>query len=382
VDFHLNEDQIMLRDMVHALAENEFKPKAAKWDEEETFPWENLQTLSQLNLLGATIPEKFGGAGAGIFEYVLIIEQIARVCANTAVIVLGANSVGGRILNFGTEEQHERYLPPIARGEKIGASGVTEPDAGSDVGSNKTIAHQDGDRFIINGRKVFITRGAVAEVFVITLKVVENGKEPRPGYMIVERGTQGFTIGKIEKTLGLRGNPSTELIFEDCAVPKGNLLKAAELKDVLMGLNIARCGNGTVSLGIAQGAFEEAQKYCQQRIQRGKPLMAFQGIRWMMADMLIKIHASRLLLYRAAVNAAKGFPDALEASVAKTFSNEMALDVTNMALQIHGGYGYSREFPLERMMRDARAFLIAGGTVQIQRNIIASQLFKRKPGEI
>jgi len=378
MDFQLTEEQIMLKKMVHDLAEKEFRPNAAKWDEEEKFPWENLRSLARQNLLGVTIPEEYGGGGAGIMEYALIIEEIARVCANTAVIVLGANSVGGRILHFGTEEQREKYLPAIAKGERIGVSAITEPDAGSDVRSIKTIARQNGDHFVINGRKIFITRGAVGEIFVVTLKVAKEGQEPKPGFMIVEKGNPGFTIGKVEKTLGLRGNPSTELMFDDCVVPGQNLLKEGELRNVLTGLNIARCGNATVSLGIAQGAFEEALKYSQQRVQFGRELARLQGIQWMLADMFIKIEAARLLIYRAAVNAAKGYPSALEASVAKTFSNEMALEVANMAIQIHGGYGYSREFPVERMMRDARGFLIAGGTVQIQRNIIASRLVKTK----
>lgn len=378
MDFHLTEEQTMLKKMARDLAEKEFRPKAATWDENETFPWDNLRLLAQQHLLGITIPVEYGGGGEGIFEYVLIIEEIARVCANTAVIVLGANSVGGRILHFGSEEQRRKYLPSIASGERIGVSAVTEPDAGSDVKSIKTMARESGSGFIINGRKCFITRGAVGEIFVVTLKVAEEGKEPRAGFIIVERGTPGFTIGKVEKTLGLRGNPSTELIFDDCKVPRENLLKTGELKNVLMGLNIARCGNATVSLGIAQGAFEEALRYSQQRTQFGRELSRFQGLRWMLADMLIKIEAARLLIYRAAVNAAKGFPAPLEASIAKTFSNEMALEVTNLALQIHGGYGYSREFPVERMMRDARGFLIAGGTVQIQRNIIASRLMDPK----
>ncbi len=380
MDFQLTDKQTMLRKLAYDLAEKAFRPEAARWDEEESFPWDNIRILAQHDLLGVAIPERYGGAGAGILEYILIIEQIARVCANTAVLVLGANSVGGRILNFGTDEQRERYLPPLARGEKIGASAVTEPDAGSDVKSGRTIARPNGEHFVINGRKCFITRGAVAEIFVVTLKVAENGMEPRPGFIIVERGAPGFSIGKVEKTLGLRGNPSTELMFDDCVVPKENLLRKGELKNVLMGLNLARCGNATVSLGLAQGAFEEALKYTRQREQFGKTLSRFQGIQWMLADMLIKIKAARLLIYSAAVNAAKGFPKALDASVAKTVSNEMALEVTNMALQIHGGYGYSREFPLERMMRDARAFSIAGGTVQIQRNIIASQLLKLTAG--
>lgn len=380
MDFQLDEEQIMLKKMVHDLAEKEFKPKAAKWDEQETFPWENVKKLAQQNLLGVTIPVQYGGGGAGIFEYVLIIEEIARVCANTAVIVLGANSVGGRICHFAEEEHRQKYLPPIAKGEKIGCSAITEPDAGSDVKSIKTTARRDGDQYVISGRKCFITRGAVAEIFVVTLKVAEPGKEPKAGYMIVEKGTPGFSIGKVEKTLGLRGNPSTELLFDDCIVPAQNLLKEGEQRKVLMGLNIARCGNATVSLGLAQGAFDEALRYSQQRIQFGRELSRLQGIRWMLADMLIKIEAARLLIYRAAMNAGKGFPLALEASVCKAFSNEMALDVTNMALQIHGGYGYSREFPLERMMRDARGFLIAGGTVQIQRNIIMSQLLKQQRG--
>ncbi len=382
MDFQLNDEQIMLEKMVHNLAEKEFKPKAKIWDEQETFPWENVKILAQQDLLGVTIPAQYDGAGAGIFEYVLIIEQIARVCANTAVIVLGVNSVGGRILHFGEEEHRQKYLPALVKGEKIGASAITEPDAGSDVKSNKTTARRDGDHYVINGRKCFITRGAVADIFVVTLKVADPGKEPKAGFMIVEKGTPGFSIGKVEKTLGLRANPSTELIFEDCIVPASNLMKDGEQKKVLMGLNIARCGNAAVSLGIAQGAFEEALKYSMQRVVFGRPLSQMQGIRWMLADMLIKIEAARLLIYRAAMNAGKGFPKALEASIAKTFSNEMALEVTNMALQIHGGYGYSREFPLERMVRDARGFTIAGGTVQIQRNIIMSQLLKLKTGEV
>jgi butyryl-CoA dehydrogenase len=375
MDFQFTEEQKMLKKTMRAFAEGQLKPKAAEWDEKEEVPWESIKKAAAQQLFGIIIPTEYGGAGGGIIEIIISLEEIARVCVNTAAYIFSAAGVSQRINYFGSEAQKKKYLPLIASGQKLACHAMTEPEAGSDERNISTTAKLVNDHYVVNGTKCFISRGSVSDIFLLYLKFMETGKH---GYLIVERGMPGFFIGKVEKTIGFRGNPSTELIFNDCKVPKENILEKSDAKGALMALNLSRCCNPAMCLGIAQGAFEAALNYSKVRQQFGREICEFQGIQWMLADMYIKLEAARLLIYRAAVNAAKGYPSALEASIAKTYANEAAFEVVNMALQIHGGYGLSRDFPLERMLRDVRGFSIAGGTTQIQRIIIASQLLERK----
>ena len=371
MDFQFTEEQKMLKKTMRAFAEGQLKPKAAEWDEKEEVPWESIKKAAAQQLFGIIIPTEYGGAGGGIIEIIISLEEIARVCVNTAAYIFSAAGVSQRINYFGSEAQKKKYLPLIASGQKLACHAMTEPEAGSDEGNISTTAKLVNDHYVVNGTKCFISRGSVSDIFLLYLKFLETGKH---GYLIVERGMPGLFIGKVEKTIGFRGNPSTELIFNDCKVPKENILEKSDAKGALMALNLSRCCNPAMCLGIAQGAFEAALNYSKVRQQFGREICEFQGIQWMLADMYIKLEAARLLIYRAAVNAAKGYPSALEASIAKTYANEAAFEVVNIALQIHGGYGLSRDFPLERMLRDVRGFSIAGGTTQIQRIIIASQL--------
>jgi len=383
MEFTLNEEQKMLKNMVHKLAEETFRPLARRWDENEEPPLPNLKVLADNGLAGITIPQKYGGSGGTVFDAVLAVEEIARVCTVTSAMVLG-NCVNSEIIiKYGTEDQQGKYLPPIAKGETLIAWGMTEPEAGSAATDLRTRAELRDGHYFLNGTKIFITRSSVSNFFVIFARIGnEPGAKPISSF-IVERGTPGFTIGKVEKLMGLKGGGSCELIFEDCKVPKGNLITPPGMFGKLMrGLNIARVLNPVFCLGIAEEALELAKKYSQERVQFGKELCEFQGIQWMLADMAVKVEAMRLLIYRAAASVDSGSPDGpLHAALAKTYANEAAFEVANAALQIHGGYGYSREFPLERMVRDVRAFQIGGGSTQILRNLIASLILKRRFGQ-
>lgn len=374
MNFKTEPEHELLRKTVREMAKKHFLPKASYWDEHEEPPLENIPIAAQNQLLGAAIPEEYGGAGLGIVELIIIIEEVARVCANTAAYIFSANAVAQRILMFGSEEQKKKYLPDIASGNRLACHAMTEAEAGSDAANIKTTAVLDEEQgvYVMNGTKCFISRGAVSDIFLINARFSDHGN--KRGMIIVERGTPGFIIGRVEPTMGFRGNPSTELILDNCRVPKENFMEKGDSKASLLSLNLSRCCNAAICLGIAEGAFEEAISYMGQREVFGRLLKEYQGLQWMVADMHIKIEAARLLIYKATFNAADGYPSALEASVAKTFSNEMAQEVTNLALQIHGSYGYSREFPLERRVRDCRGFPVAGGTTQIQRSIIASKL--------
>jgi len=380
MEFELNEEQKMLKQMAHRLANEVFKPLAARWDEKEEPPFPNLKILAENGLAGITIPEKYGGGGGTVFDAVLVVEEIARVCTVTSAMVLGNCTNSEIFVSYGTEAQREKFLPPITKGETLIAWGMTEPNAGSAATELKTRAEEKDGYYVLNGTKIFITRASVSNIFIVFARI---GNEPGAKGIcsfVVERGTPGFIIGKAEKLMGLRGGGSCELIFEDCKVPKENLITPPGMFGKLMGgLNIARVLNPTFCLGIAEEALELSKKYSQERAQFGKELCEFQGIQWILADMAVKVEAMRLLIYRAAHSISAKSPDGpLHAAIAKTYANEAAFEVANSAIQIHGGYGYSREFPLERMLRDVRAFSIGGGTTQILRNTIASLILKRR----
>jgi alkylation response protein AidB-like acyl-CoA dehydrogenase len=380
MDFELTDEQRMLKETAHRLAQGVFKPLAARWDENSEPPLPNLRVLAENGFTGITIPEEYGGGGGTVFDAVLAMEEIARVCPVTAGMILGNCANSEIIMLFGTEEQKRRYLPPIAKGEKLIAWGMTEPDAGSAATEMKTRAVLRDGHYTLNGNKIFITRASVAKLFIVFARMGESPGAKGICSYVLDRDTPGFAIGKAEKTMGFKGAGSCELILDDCQVPKENLLTPpGSFGKVMRGLNIARVLNPTFCLGIAQGAFDLAKEYSKVRRQFGKELCAFQGIQWMLADMAVKVDAMRLLIYRAAITVGSGSPEGpLHAAIAKTYANEASFDVANAALQIHGAYGYSQEFPLERMVRDVRAFQIAGGSTQILRNLIASLILKRR----
>lgn len=372
------------RKTIRRLAENEFQDKAAYWDEHEQFPQENKDLLARLGYLGLMIPEKYGGAGAPLIQGVIMLEELARVCFNTALVCqLYLNGPSRAIAVLGTEEQKERFLPGVARGEYFFSIAISEPDAGSATTDLKTTAVEDGDAYILNGTKSFITGGHLCTHALVFARFGDSKGAKGIGALIVERGMKGFEVGKPERKMGGRGVAETELYFENCRVPKENVLVYGDpnsnegFKKLMTSFGPERCGNAAMCVGLAQGAFEHALNYSRQRHQFGRPIMEFQGIQWKIADMATQIHAARLMVYQAAASGADGFPDPLKTAMAKLYANEMAQRVTNEALQIHGHYGYTREFPLERMVRDARGFSLGGGTTEILRNTIAAQVYGR-----
>ena len=381
MEFQLNEEQKMLKKMVHELAEKEFRPKVAEWEAEaEHMPREYFKKLADLGLLGLPIPVEYEGQGRTAFEGILAIEELARVSIQPAMPVFESSVGPVRVIEqFGTEEQKRKYVPPVCRGESWIAVGMTEPEAGSALTDLSTRAVLDGDNYVVNGMKRFISGGGEAEVYVVYVRLSEQKGAKGIGGLIIEKGTPGFSFGKQEQFMGFRGAPSCDLIFEDCRVPKENLVvKEGDFRKLMTAFDLERCGNATMCLGIAQGALEEAMAYSQQRKQWGKEICEFQAIQSMLADMALRVEASRLLIYRATVNAAAGLPVPLEANLAKCFANQMVREVTGLALQVHGGYGYSKDYPIERMLRDGWGWGVAGGTIEIQKITIASQLLNRR----
>lgn len=378
MDFKLTEEQELLVDMVKKIADKEFKPKAAIWDQEEKFPWDNIKLLAETGLLGMSIPEEYGGSGGGVMNVVLTLENIARVCLSTAGAIALHNGVCSRsISHYGSEELKKKFLPRMASGEILAAYAQTEPDAGSDIGRIRTKAKDAGDKYILNGTKCFISNAEEAGIFVAVVRYGNTKGLEGLGSIVVEKGTPGLEIGKKEHKMGFRGTSLSHVIFEDCAVPKENkLVGEGQFKDMLKAFNAERCGNAALSVGIAQGALEEALRYAKERSQFGRPISEFQGIQWMLAEMAMKVEAARLLLYKAATNAEEGLPSRLETSIAKAYANEIAFEVANAAVSIHGGYGYLKEYPVERMLRDSKFPAVGGGTIQIQKNSIAHELLK------
>ncbi len=386
--FDLTETQRELKEQARRLARAEIAPGAAETDRSEEYPWTNVETLTRNGYMGMTVPESLGGLGLTCLDAVLVIEEMAKVCGVTARIVVEANMGAiGAILAFGSDEQKKLAAGLVLGGDKP-AICITEPGAGSAATEMTTRADKKGDRYVINGAKHWITGGGVSRLHLIFARVFEDGAEQGiAGFMVVrdpQTGTPpGLIIGRREPAMGLRGIPETEILFEDLEVPETMILIPPEgLKRGFAGLmnayNGQRVGAATVSLGIAQGAYELALKYAGEREQFGRPIAEFQGLQWMLADMDTQLAAARLLVHRAATGRGMGFPDVLEAARAKVFTSEMAIRVTNDALQVFGAAGYSRNLPLERMVRDARMFTIGGGTVQILRTVIASRILGRK----
>ncbi len=374
MNFGLTREQELVRQMVREFAVNEVKPIAAEIDETERFPMENVKKMAELKMMGIPFPKELGGAGGDVLSYIIAVEELSKACATTGVIVSCHTSLcASLIYENGTPEQKEKYLVPLAKGEKIGAFGLTEPGAGTDAAGQQTTAILDRDNYILNGSKIFITNGGVADTFVV-FAMTDKSKGTRGiSAFIVEKGFKGFSIGKREEKLGIRASSTTELIFENCIVPKENLIgkEGKGFGIAMKTLDGGRIGIAAQALGIAEGAYEEAVKYMKERKQFGKPLSAFQGLQWMIAEMETKIEAAKLLVYKAAWLKQNKLPYSVNAAKAKLFAAEVAMDVTTKAVQIHGGYGYTKEYPVERMMRDAKITEIYEGTSEVQKMVIA-----------
>lgn len=377
MDFSLTEEQKMLRAMVRDFAEKELEPVAAQIDEEARFPAEQIEKMVELGLTGISFPEEYGGGGGGKMEEIIVAEELSRVCASVATILLASTSLAGYPLyKFGTEEQRQRFVVPVAKGEKLACFALTESGAGSDVAALETTARREGGGYILNGTKIFITNGAEADIALVFATVDKAlGYRGITGF-IVEKGTPGFSVGKLEHKMGIRASSTTELIFEDCFVPEANRLGDEEkgFRLALESIDASRTDIAAQGVGIAQGAFDKGLAYAKERQQFGQPLANFQAIQWFLADMATQIDAARLLTYRAAYLQDEGLSFIKEAAMAKVYAAEAAMFVTTKALQIHGGYGYIKGYPMERYFRDARILEIYEGTSEMQRMTIARQL--------
>ncbi|MBB5355467.1 MULTISPECIES: acyl-CoA dehydrogenase [Anoxybacillus] len=379
MNFQLSEEHEMIRKMVRDFAKNEVAPTAAERDEEERFDRDIFNKMAELGLTGIPWPEEYGGIGSDYLAYVIAVEELSKVCASTGVTLSAHISLASwPIYKFGTEQQKQTYLRALATGEKLGAYGLSEPGAGSDVSAMKTRAVKDGDHYVLNGSKVWITNGGEADIYVVFAVTDPEKKHRGISAFIVEKGTPGFSIGKKEKKLGIRSSPTTELIFEDCRIPKENLLgeEGEGFKIAMMTLDGGRNGIAAQAVGIAQGALDAAVEYAKGRIQFGKPIAEQQGIAFKLADMATAIEAARLLTYQAAWLESNGLPYGKESAMAKLFAGDTAMKVTVEAVQIFGGYGYTKDYPVERFMRDAKITQIYEGTQEIQRIVISRMLTK------
>jgi len=377
MSYQLNEEQRMIRAMVRDLAREVMLPTAAERDTSKEFPAENIKKMGDLGLMGMSIPPEYNGAGVDTISYSLALQEIGYACASTAVIMSVHNSVScGPIYRFGSDFLKEKYLKPLAAGQFLGCFALTEPGAGSDPASQKSTAKRDGDSYILNGTKAFVTSGKNADVVVATAYTDRSKRHRGISAFVLEKGLPGFIVGPEEDKMGQRASDTTSLIFEDCRVPAENLL--GEEGDgfiiAMTALDEGRIGIASMSVGIGQACLDAAIGYAKEREQFGRPISKFQGIRWMIADMAVQIEASRLLTFNAAAMKDRGERFTAEASMAKLFASEMANKVAYQALQIHGGYGYSKEYPVERYYRDARVTTIYEGTSEVQRIVIANNI--------
>jgi alkylation response protein AidB-like acyl-CoA dehydrogenase len=381
MDFKLTEEQQLLTQTIREMGEKEgFKELAAEVDKTGEFPWQLLPRYAEMDLLGMTLSPDYGGQGQSALTAVLAIEELAKFSPMIAGPVFESNVGPVRVVDmFGTDEQKKKLVTGVCKGELSVSVCMTEPEAGCDLTSLATNVVEDGDGYLLNGRKIFITGGGEASHYLVYTRYGDILGYKGIGAVIVEKGMPGFSFGPQEELMGLRGMPSCDLIFEDVRIPPENVvLRAGEFKNLMLTFDIERCGNAAMCLGVAGGALEEARTYATQRQAFGRPICEFQDIQFKIADMAMKLDAARLLVYRAASGAGGGLPSIYEASMAKCFANEMVIDVTNAAALVFGGYGYSRAFPVERMVRDARAWCVAGGTTQMLRTTLASVLFGRR----
>lgn len=377
MNFELTKEQEMLRKMVREFAETEIRPIAADYDETQEFPWETVKKMGKLNLLGLIFPKEYGGADVGYIGYAIAVEEVSRVCGAHGITVAAHNSLcSNHIFIAGTEEQKQRFLTPLAKGEKIGAWGLTEPGAGSDAGATQTTAVLDGDEWILNGSKIFITHGSVGDIAVV-IAATDKAKAHRGiSSFIVEKGTPGFSSGTKENKLGLRASDTAEMVFEDCRIPKKNLLGQINkaFYDTMEVLDGGRISIGAMALGLAQGALDESIKYAKEREQFGKKIAKFQAIQWMIANMASEVEAARMLVYYAGWLKDKGMKVTKLSAMAKMYASEVGMRAATKAIQIHGGYGYTKDYPVERIFRDVKLTEIGEGTSEIQRLVIARQL--------
>ncbi|EOR28061.1 acyl-CoA dehydrogenase, short-chain specific [Clostridium sartagoforme AAU1] len=379
MNFQLTREQELVRQMVREFAVNEVKPIAAEIDETERFPMENVEKMAKVGMLGIPFSKEYGGAGGDTLSYILAVEELSKVCGTTGVILSAHTSLCASLIDqFGNKDQKERYLSDLATGKKLGAFGLTEPGAGTDAAGQQTVAVLDGDHYILNGSKIFITNGGVAETFIIFAMTDKSKGTKGISAFIVEKAFEGFSIGKKEDKLGIRASSTTELVMSNCRVPKENLIgqEGKGFGIAMKTLDGGRIGIAAQALGIAEGAFEEAVNYMKERKQFGRPLAAFQGLQWMIAEMDTKIEAARHLVYKAAFLKDAKLPYSVDAARAKLYAAEVAMDVTTKAVQIFGGYGYTKEYPVERMMRDAKITEIYEGTSEVQKMVISGNALR------
>ena len=376
MSFQLSSEQEMIRLMARDFARNELEPNAHKWDQKEIFPLEAVKKLGALGLFGMMVPQEYGGAGAGAVSYSLALQEIAYSCASTAVTMSVTNLSCEPLLKFGNDEQKEKYLKPLAEGRFLGAFAITEPAAGSDPGSMTTRAEDKGDYYLVNGSKIFITNGGFADVIILIVRTGQEKSNRSLSGFLLEKGAPGFTIGRAEDKMGLRASNTVELLFEDCRIPKKNLLgkEGVGFKIAMVALDSGRIGIASQSLGIARACLDEAIQYAKNRRQFGRSINSFQAIQWMIADSATEIEAAHRLTLHAADLKDQGLPFTKEASMAKLFSSEMANRVAYKTLQIHGGYGYMKEYKIERLYRDARVTSIYEGTSEVQRIVVAREV--------
>jgi butyryl-CoA dehydrogenase len=379
MNFGLTEDHVMMRKMVRDFAEKECAPGAEHRDETEEFSVDIWKKAGELGLAGITFPEEYGGVGADYISYAIAVEELSRVDASVGVTISAHSSLcANPIYKFGTEEQKKKYLTPLATGEKLGAFGLTEPMAGSDASGTRTTAVRQGDEYILNGSKIFITNAYYADTYVVTAQMDKSKGNRGIAAFIVEKGMPGFSFGKKEKKMGIRSSATYELVFEDVHLPAANLLgeEGQGFKIAMQTLDFGRIGIASQALGIAQGAYEQCMKYTKERVQFGKSISEFQNTQFKLADMATQIEAARCLVYRACSMADAHVSVSKASAMAKLFASEAAMAISTMGVQLHGGYGYTREYPAERMMRDAKITEIYEGTNEIQRVVIASHILK------
>lgn len=379
MDFMLTEQQQMMKKLFAEFAEKDVKPLAAEVDEDERFPRENVETMKACKMLGIPYPREYDGAGADYLSYILAVEELSKKCGTTGVVLSAHTSLGTwPIFAFGTEEQKQKYLPDLCTGEKLAAFGLTEPNAGTDAAGQQTTAVKDGEDYILNGTKIFITNAGEADVYIIFAMTDKTKGNHGISAFIVEKGMPGFTVGQHEKKLGIRGSATSELIFNNVRLSKDHLLgqEGKGFKIAMMTLDGGRIGIAAQALGIAQGAIDEVVPYVKSRKQFGRAISKFQNTQFQLADMQTKVDAARWLVYDAACKKQEGKPYSVEAAKAKLFASEVAMEVTTKAIQLMGGYGYTRDYPVERMFRDAKITEIYEGTSEVQRMVIAGAMLK------
>jgi butyryl-CoA dehydrogenase len=379
MNYFLTEEQRMIRDLCRKIADEKIRPVAARYDEEQAFPWDIVKVMADADLFGIFVPEEYGGLGGGVLELCIAVEELSRVCGGIA-LALAASALGAfPIILFGSEEQKKKYLPDLASGKKLAAFALTEPNAGSDAAAIQTTATRDGDSYVLNGTKQWITNAGEAETYTL-IAVTDRSKGTRGATaFLLEKGMPGFDFGKKENKLGIRASATREIVLQDCRVPKENVLGQGGLGFLIAmkTFDQSRPGVAAQAVGIAQGALDEAMAYARERVQFGKPISSFQGLQFMLADMATEVEAARALVYQTARTIDAGEKNvAKESAMCKMFASDVAMKVTINAVQVFGGYGYMKDYPVEKMMRDAKITQIYEGTNEIQRGIIAANLIK------